>query len=310
MTMNGLLMKKENRWLSALKNPGRSWRRIVLRFYRLLPEKKYLEKVLDYFYEQKSDLDNPKTFNEKMNWLKLYDHNPLYHTLVDKYEVKAHVAEIVGDKYVVPCYGVWDHFDDIDFGKLPNSFVLKPTNWGCPMVVKDKNKFDITAAKKYFDDCRKFDIYKATHEWGYKDVKPRILADMFLDDHSVNNQLQDYKWWCFNGVPKIMYFTIKSDKAYENFYDMDFKSLAIDHGFPRFKPEFEKPEAFEEMKQLAAKLSKGIPFVRMDFFYVNGQIYFGEYTMYDWGGAHPFVSYEQDLEIGNLLDLSSVKKAL
>ncbi len=307
--MEKVLMKTENRWLSAVKHPKRTLHRIFLRFYRLTSNRSYITAWFKDSIGYKPDFDNPKTFNEKLNWLKLYDHNPLYHTLVDKYEVKSHVTNIVGDKYVVPCYGVWDSFDEIEFDKLPQSFVLKPTNWGCPMIVKDKSTFDYAAAKKYFDGCKKFDIYSGTREWGYMGVKPRILADKFLDDHSVNNQLQDYKWWCFNGDPQIMYFTIKSNEAYENFYDMDFKPVMIDHGFPRFQPEFEKPECFEEMKELASKLSKGIPFVRMDFFYVNGQVYFGEYTMYDWGGGQPFGTYEQDLELGKLIDLSRVIKA-
>ena len=120
--------------------------------------------------------------------------------------------------------------------------------------------------------------------------------------------MQDYKFWCFNGQPKAMYMTVKNEAVYENFYDMDFNILPINHGFPRRIPEFEKPDNFEDMKKLAAKLSLGIPFVRVDFYNINGKTYFGEFTFFDWGGAHPFVSYEQDLEIGSWLDLPKQKR--
>lgn len=306
--MEELLVTPKNPWLIALKSPKTIMQTITKRIYRLCGDETYLKKWFEINIGYKPDFNNPKTFNEKLNWLKLHDHNPIYHTLVDKYEVKSIVGQKIGSDFIVPCYGVWDDFDDIDFKMLPNSFVLKPTNFGYPIVVKNKQNLNLFATKKYFEKCKKYDIYKYTKEWGYKDVKFRILADKFLDDKSMNNKLQDYKFWCFNGSPKIMYITIKDNHVYENFYDMDFNPLQINHGFPRFSPEFEKPKQFDKMIELASKLSKGIPFVRIDFFCVNNHVYFGEYTFYDWGGRMPFATYEQDLELGNMIDLHRVEK--
>lgn len=249
------------------------------------------------------DFKNPKTFNEKLNWMKLFDRNPLYHKLVDKYEVKQYVEEVIGPEYVVPCYGVWNNFDEIDFSTLPNEFVIKSTHYGAPVVVKDKSKMNYKELKDIFIEQSKTSGYKTNYEWVYKDLQPRILIEKYLDDRSSNNVLQDYKFWCFNGIPRIMYLTVKDTNAYENFYDMDFKELDINHGFPRRKPEFSKPDTFDEMKELAAKLATGIPFVRVDFYSIEGKIYFGEYTFYDWAGIHPFDNYEMDLALGHLIKL-------
>jgi len=121
-------------------------------------------------------------------------------------------------------------------------------------------------------------------------------------------ELRDYKFWCFNGEPKFMYLTIKGKNIYENFYDMDFRPANINHGFPRHQPEFEKPYGFEIMKELAVKLSQGLPFVRIDFFLIDKKIYFGEYTFFDWGGLRPFKNYKMDVELGKQINLSLVKK--
>lgn len=150
--------------------------------------------------------------------------------------------------------------------------------------------------------------YTSHKEWGYKNVPPRIMIEEYLEDESDNKVLQDYKFWCFNGHPQAIYLTVKDKEIYENFYDMDFNVLNIDHGFPRRSPEFSKPENFDEMKKIAAKLSEGIPFVRVDLYNIRGKIYFGEFTFFDWGGAHPFATIEQDLKIGTWLDLPKTKR--
>lgn len=262
--------------------------------------------ALGYFV----NLRNPKTFNEKLNWLKIHDHNPRYTNMADKYEAKEIVRQLAGDKYVVPCYGVWDTPDEIDLEKLPNEFVLKCTHDCSSMIFcRDKSTFDLENAKEILREGLKINYYDGLREWPYKNIKPRIIADMFLDDGR-EGELQDYKWWCFNGEPKIMYFTNKGNagKCYENFYDMDFKPLMIDHGFPRRVPEYEKPTEFEEMKEVAKKLSAGMSFVRIDFFDIKGHVYFGEFTFYDWGGGHPF-SDDQDLKLGELMELP-IKESL
>lgn len=254
------------------------------------------------------DLKSPKTFNEKLNWLKLHQHNPILTTMADKYAVKKYVAERVGDEYVVPCYGIWERFEDIDFSKLPEQFVLKGTHdSGGAFICKDKRTFDYKKVGAQLNKNMKRDFFLAGREWPYKNIPHRIIADKMLDDHS-GRELRDYKFWCFNGVPKYMYITNKGKVIEENFYDMDFNVVDINHGFPRTQPEYSKPEGFETMKDLAAKLSTGMPFVRVDFFMVDGKVYFGEFTFFDWGGDRAFATRDQDLELGKLIDLTIVKK--
>lgn len=275
---------------------------ILTRTSKIWPSKLYLKLLFilsggDYAL----DLDNPQTFNEHLNWNKLYDHNPLYHRLVDKYEVKGIVEDLIGKEYIVPCYGVWDNLNDIDYSSLPNKFVLKSTHDSSgAFVCQNKDHLDLLAVRNHFKDFEMGNYWPA-REWAYKGVKPRILADQLLDDDS-GHELTDYKFWCFNGEPKVMYITNKGEHVEENFYDMEFKPLMIDHGFPRSIPEYEKPNDFEKMKELARILSKDMSFVRVDFFDIKGKIYFGEFTFYDWGGYMPFANYEMDKHLGNLWD--------
>lgn len=285
------------------------FKRSILFLAGLVPDKLYVKMIFRGKLGYKLNLRNPQTFNERLNWIKLYNRNSLYTSMADKYAVKKIVAEKIGEQYVVKNLGSWNCFDDVDFDSLPSQFVLKCTHDSSGAIIcRDKSKFDKTAAKKKVDFVMKMNYFYACREWPYKNIPHRIIADELLDDGS-GHELNDYKFWCFNGEPKYMYCTVKTkrDDIYENFYDMDFKPVYIDHGWPRRTPEFEMPAAFDEMKQLASKLSKGIPFVRIDFFYVNDKIYFGEYTFFDWAGLQPFGSYGQDLELGQLIDLPSQK---
>ena len=269
----------------------------------LVPDKTYIKYVAKGKLGYSIDINHPKTFNEKLNWLKLYGRNPLYTKMADKYEAKKIVAERIGEQYVVKNLGYWSSFDEIDFDALPNQFVLKCTHDSSGAIIcRDKNTFDKLSARRKINLSLKMNYFYACREWPYKNIPHRIIADELLNDHS-GKELNDYKFWCFNGVPKYMYCTVKSNDVYENFYDMDFKPANIDHGFRRRAPEFAKPEAFELMKELAGKLSAGIPFVRIDFFYVDGKVYFGEYTFFDWAGLQPFKTYQQDLELGKLIEL-------
>lgn len=254
------------------------------------------------------NLKHPKTFNEKLNYLKNHYRNPIFTQMVDKYEVKDLVKNMIGGEFIVPCYGVWDKFEDIDFEKLPSTFVLKTTNDSSGTIVcRDKSKLDLDYCRLRLNRSLNLNYYYSFREWPYKNVKPKILADQLLDDHT-GDVLRDYKFWCFDGKPTYMYLTVKNDDIYENFYDMDFNVVDINHRFKRAIPEFEKPECFELMKELASKLSKGIPFVRVDFFQVNGKVYFGEFTFYDWGGMRRFKTKEQDIELGKLLNIEHLEQ--
>lgn len=291
-----------------LFNPSQLFNSILAHTSSLWPDKLYLKLFYLSRFHRRLDLGDPKSFNEKLNWMKLYYHNPLCIKLADKYDVKAYVREQIGKEHVVECFGVWESFDDIDWEKLPDQFVLKCTHDSSGAIIcKDKKTFDKESAKKRIEISMNRNWYSAGREWVYNNIKPRIIADKLLDDHS-GKELRDYKFWCFNGKPVYMYFTNKGDYVIENFYDMEFNPVEINHGFDRVTPEFEKPEAFGEMKEYAERLSNGLPFVRVDFFYVDGVVYFGECTFYDWGGLRPFVSYEQDLQLGELINLPQKMK--
>ena len=274
--------------LFYIKNPHTLISRLLEKYGKGISDELYLKCFYKNRFHRKLDLTHPKTFNEKLNWLKLYDRNPLYTLMADKYEVKRIVSEIIGNEYVVENIVVANRWEDIDFDKLPNQFVIKGThNSGGVFVCRDKSHFDFKLVRSKMEKSQKNNWFWHTREWPYKDIKPRIIVDCYLDD-GTGKELRDYKWWCFNGKPMFMYCTIKSQEIYENFYDMDFQPVMIDHGFPRHLPEFERPIKFDLMKELATKLSKNIPFVRVDFFQVGEKVYFGEFTFYDWGGMRPF----------------------
>jgi hypothetical protein len=273
---------------------------------RLMPEKMYLRLLFRIKVGYKPNLRHPKTFNEKLNWLKLYNRKPEYTMMVDKYAVKRYVEEKIGAQYVVPLYGVWEKAEDIDWDKLPEKFVLKTNHNSCyNLVCRDKSTIDKPTASKEMNHSLAKNLYYNLGEWPYKNVPPRIIAEKLLEskERDNNQPLIDYKFWCFNGKPTFMYFSIKGDDCYENFYDMEFNFVGINHGWPRHEPEFEKPVSWEKMKKLATILSKDIPFVRVDFYEIDGHPYFGELTFFDWAGLLPFDSYETDLKLGEYIQL-------
>lgn len=292
-----------NKIVKILLSPRDLAYRIMWRTAKFWPDETYIQMMSLIGSGHKLNLKNPTTFNEKLNWMKLYYHNPQYTDMVDKYKAKDYVASKIGSEYVVPVFGVYRSFEDIDFDKLPNQFVLKCTHdSGSYVVVKNKATMDTAKARKIINRGMNRDYFLIEREWPYKKVEHRILAEKYMDDKT-GRTLRDYKFWCFNGKPMYMYCTVKDDDIYENFYDMDFTPVDINHGFRRYQPEFEKPAGFEEMKVLAAKLSEGIPFVRVDFFQVEGTVFFGEFTFYDWAGLQPFERREHDVKLGRLIDL-------
>lgn len=280
LTAKGEYMKyssifKLKKWIGVFTNSKLS---------HIVPDKQYL-KLIGYTKGIKINFENPMTFNEKLQWLKLYDRNPEYTRMVDKYEAKKYVAEKIGKQYVIPALGVWDKFDDIDFNSLPNQFVLKCTHdSGGLMICRDKSSFDLTAAKKRINKCLKHNYYWHSREWAYKDVKPKIIAEEYMIDGE-NECLTDYKFFCFGGEPKFMYRSM--DKAKDprtDFFDMNYNRLDMRMRDPNSDSAPPKPECFEEMKSLARVLSANIPHLRVDFYEINGNVYFGELTFYHCGG--------------------------
>ena len=250
------------------------------------------------------NLENPRTFNEKLQWLKLHDKHEEYTPFVDKYEVKKIVANILGDQHVIPTIGVWDNVEDIDFDKLPSSFVLKTTHdSGGIVVCKDKSKLDISKAKSKLKKSLRHNFYWEHREYPYKDVKPRIIAEKYMVDES-GSELKDYKFFCFDGQPKMLF--VATDRPYDtrfDFFDIEFNHLPFKQGHPLASKKIVKPEGFEDMVKIAARLSQGFRHVRIDLYNINGKIYFGEYTFFHFSGNVPFDPEEWDYRIGEMLKL-------
>lgn len=255
---------------------------------------------------KKLNLDSPVTFNEKLQWLKLYDRRPEYTTMVDKYEVKKWVSAKIGEEYIIPTLGVWDKFDDINFNKLPEQFVLKCTHDSGGLVIcKDKSKFDQQKARKKIETCLKHNFFWGQREWPYKNVKPRIIAEPYMEDADTKD-LRDYKIFTFNGQVKALFIATDRESKEEtkfDFFDANFRHLAFTNGHPNANVQPKKPKTFEKMKELAAQLSKGIPQVRVDFYEVNGKIYFGEMTFFHWSGMVPFNPEKWDRIFGEWIEL-------
>lgn len=275
------------------------------RLLNWMPDKPYLQIFYYAEFGKFIDFKNPKTFNEKLNWLKLYYRRPDLITLVDKYEVKKYIADKIGEQYVIPTLGVWDKFEDINFNELPNQFVLKCTHDSGGLVVcKDKSKLNLKEVKAKIEKSLTNNYYLWTREWPYKGVKPRIIAEKYMEDQETG-ELRDYKFFCFNGEPKLMF--VASERGLKNtkfdFYDMQFHHMNIVQHYPNSEYSIEKPEHFEKMVMLAEKLSAGFPHVRVDFYEANGQVYFGEMTFYHFGAIVPFETEEWDKKIGDWLVL-------
>lgn len=268
---------------------------------KIMPDKWYLQIMWLNNMGYKIDLKHPKTYNEKLQWLKLYDRNPLYTTLVDKYRVKQYVSDKIGLQFVVPLLAVYNSVNEIDLSTLPNQFVLKCNHdSGSFAICRDKNNFDIESAKRKLDKGLKTDFYKIAREWPYKNVKRCIIAEQYLD--AEDGVLCDYKFFCFNGEPKFMYIGAdKADEPTSDFYDMDFNHLPIRMVDPNAAVPPLRPQCFEQMKQIASTLSKGIPHVRVDFYCVNNKIYFGEYTFYHMGGFSEVKPSEWNNRLGEYI---------
>lgn len=295
-----------NRWK---ENPWRIVNSFARRGYlNNMSDKMYLSLIYRAAFGKKLNWKTPKTFNEKLQWLKIYDRNPVYNIMVDKYEAKQYAADKIESKYIVPALGgPWESFDEIDFDNLPNQFVVKTTHdCGGVVICKDKSSFDVESAKQLIERHLKRNYYLTCREWPYKDVAPRIFAEKYLSDIEFG-ELRDYKFFCFDGVPKLMFIASerqsKDQETKFDFYDMDFNHLPIINGHPNSTNPIVCPANFEKMKELASKLSEGIPQLRVDFYESNGDLYLGEMTFSHWGGLVPFEPAEWDEILGSWIKL-------
>lgn len=271
-----------------------------------LPDDLYLKIFYKKKIGKKLNLKNPQTFNEKMQWLKLNDRKEIYTTMVDKYDVKKYVANIIGEEYIIPTIGVYDNFDNINFDELPNKFVIKCTHdSGGVVVCKDKSIFNIEIARKKINDCLKKNFYYLGREWPYKNVKPRIIIEKFLDDEK-NEDLIDYKIMCFNGKAQCSFLCLNrrsKEGLNVDFYDLNWNKMPFERHYKQSNIVMEKPENYDLMIELAEKLAKNIPFVRVDFYDIKGKVYFGELTFYPGSGMEEFNPEEWDKKLGDLLVL-------
>lgn len=294
--------------IKAIKNPSRIGN-FILR--EIGPFIKNDERYLRWYYylnmRKSLNLKAPTTYNEKINWLKLYDHNPLYTILVDKLKVKDYVIKKIGAEHVIQTLGVWKRAEDIDWDTLPNRFVLKTTQGGGNigvMICRDKSKFDIAKATAKMNAALKQDLYTSSREWPYKNVEPLIFAEEYMEDE--HGELRDYKFFCFNGKCKMLFVATERQTRKEpffNFFDEHYNPLPLKQGHPVNPIIPEKPNGFDEMVRIAEELSIGLPHVRMDLYAINGKVYFGEYTFYHFGGVVPFEPAEWDEKIGFWLKL-------
>lgn len=273
----------------------------------LFSDRKFLE--LRYLLENKErlNLNEPKTFTEKIQWLKLYNRKPEYVMMVDKFEAKKYVASLIGEKYIIPTLGIWDKFEDIDFSKLPDRFILKATHSShASIVCKDKRTFDIYDARKKFHRFLKTNPYIYCREWAYKNVKPRIIAEQFMANKG-EKDLTDYKFFCFNGEPRYcQVIRDRSENETIDFFDTEWRHQEFTGLNPVAKTGLNpvaKPTDYSRMLKIASRLSEGMPFVRIDLYEINGKIYFGEITFYPAAGFGTFTPKEWNRKLGDMIQL-------
>lgn len=294
-----------NKIKKAFRNPGDTLNFFFEKTAKIWPDAVYLKIKFRLLMGQKLNLDNPKTYNEKLQWLKLYHYNPNYTKMVDKVDAKDYVASIVGDKYVIPTLGVWNSVDDIDWYSLPSQFVVKSTaDSGGVVVCKDRENLDVQAAREKLKKLGERDYTMRNKEYPYKGVPHRYIAEEYIEDES-GFELKDYKIFCFDGEPKFLFVATgrqQNDTRFD-FYDIEFNHLPVINGHPNADVWPEKPVNFEEMLEVARKLSKDMPHVRVDLYNVNGKIYFGELTFFHWSGIVPFEPLEWDYIFGEYLRL-------
>lgn len=290
--------------IKYLKDPFRALGALVRATSCIWPDKVYISLLYRFKLGEKMNWKSPQTYNEKLQWLKLYNRNPLYTEMVDKVKAKEYVASIIGEEYIIPTLGVWNNPYEIDFNALPNRFVLKCNhNSGLGMYIcKDKSQMDVVRVLKNLRKGLKQNYYMNHREWPYKSVKRKVFAEKYMEDDG--DALTDYKFFCFNGTPQFMYIS-KDASAYPttDFFDMNWNHLTIRMKDPNAKLLPEKPVKFEEMKELAKKLSAGIPHVRIDFYVIDNQIYFGEFTFFHNAGYSKIEPKEWNYKIGKWLEL-------
>jgi hypothetical protein len=277
--------------------------------FNWIPDKLYLKMIFPCWVGQKLNLKNPKTYSEKLQWLKLYDRKPEYSKYVDKYAVRTYISETIGEQYLIPLIGVYDSVEEIDWDSLPNKFVLKCTHGsGSNIICSDKNKLELQASKIKLNKWMKKNWFWFAREWPYKDLKPRIICEKYLADES-GVELKDYKIFCFSGEPKIIQVDYNRFFGHKrNMYDTEWNYIPVSHNhLTDAEAKIKKPAKIETMLELARVLAKDYPHVRVDFYSINDKIYFGELTFYPGAGFGKFEPKEFGIKMGSWIKLPIAK---
>ena len=296
--------------LKYIKNPFLVIRylkakRLAGKYGKSLRDEEFLKKAFKLNIKKVLDLDNPQSFNEKIQWLKLYDRgNDSLTDTVDKYAVKKIIADKIGEQYVIKSYGVWDCFEEIDFEKLPNQFVLKTTHdCGGVVICKDKKTFNYEKAKKFLEEHLQRRYFYQAREWPYKNVKPRILAEEFVGRE--DECLVVYKVFCFGGNPRLIQ-VIQGDKSKDetiDYFDENWNLLPLRQNYPNSANHLPKPNCLQEMLELSGKLSSHRCFLRVDWYVIDGQLKFSEFTYYSDAGFAKFEPEVWDYKRGEWIKL-------
>lgn len=277
-----------------------------------MPDKLYLSIIWRLYFHKWLNWRNPQSFNEKIQWLKVYDHNPMYTMLTDKYAVRQYIIDTIGEQYLIPLAGgPWRSFEEIDFNSLPEQFVLKCTHdSGGLIVCPDKSKLDMNVAKKKLDWCLKRNYYWSGREWPYKDIPPRIIAEQYMQDAS-SPDLKDYKFLMYGSEYRCSFVCSNRFAGSElnvTFFDPDWNRLPFERKYHADPQELPRPENYEEMIRLSKRLSQGIPFARIDLYEINHKVYFGEITLYPGSGIEEFRPEEWDYRLGQWIKLPEKRR--
>lgn len=300
-----LIMDIFKRIFRVVKRPIKIFSYLGVNGYlKWVPDEIYLKILYRERMNKNLNLKKPKTYNEKLQWLKLNDRKPSYTDLVNKYKVRKYIADKIGEDYLIPLLGVYDKFEEINFEELPNQFVLKCTHdSGGIVICKDKLTLDVEAAKEKINKSLNTNYYYKFREWPYKNVKPLIICEKYMVDES-GYDLKDYKFFCFNGTPRMMYFVKnRQSNITADYYDMEFEQIPVKQLHENSPEKLEKPVTFEKMKELSTLLSKEFRHIRVDFYEINGAIFFGELTFYHFTGLKKFYPQEYDEIFGDWLKL-------
>lgn len=301
-----ILINNIKRIKKFVGNPKRLFYSLGYRgFFKWLPDKIYLKILFKFQTGASLNFKEPITFNEKLQWLKLNKKNKTYSLLVDKFEVRQYISKMIGSQYLIPLIGVYNDVDEIRLDDLPDKFVIKCTHdSGGVFICKDKKTFDLSKTKVEINKRLKRNYFWAGREYPYKEIQPRIIIEEFMED-KIDGQLRDYKFFCFNGEPKFMFIASNRGEGTTkfDFFDMEFKEIAVKQHYEKSKDKVKKPINFEEMIKLSKKLSNNMTHVRIDFYEINGKVYFGEFTFFHFSGLESFTPVNYDYHFGTYIDI-------